>query len=365
MERDSPNLDFLRSIAVLLVFVNHFLDFSGGDGTRGSLLWHVGQLGVLIFFVHTCLVLMWSLERSAVQGRELIVPFYIRRAMRLYPLSIACVLLAWCFDARWMSPNLWQNLTLTQYVFFHGKPSFPPLLGTLWTLPLEVEMYIALPLLFLFFRSRSFQVLGAVWAIFFAIAFYQARLSEGFLILLFVPCFLGGVVAWRLMRDRDLRRLPSWLWPIAIVAASAFWMLATLRHLPLFTGVFGLSLGLAIPWFREIESQKIRTASKLIARYSYSIYLTHFPIMVYVMTQPLPGHPSFRFLPPMPVIPHYGRPIHALLVVAGTCLASFLLYHGIEDPGIRLGRSFARRFMRPMQPVIPDLTALPQTAEAD
>ena len=42
-----------------------------------------------MFFVHTALVLMWSLDR-----RPHILDFYIRRIFRIYPLAIFAVLCA-------------------------------------------------------------------------------------------------------------------------------------------------------------------------------------------------------------------------------------------------------------------------------
>ena len=79
-----PNLDILRSLAVLLVLVSHTLLYSGHFGWCG---W-MGLTGVSIFFVHTSLVLMWSLERDPHTGR-----FYIRRAFRIYPLWLVILTL--------------------------------------------------------------------------------------------------------------------------------------------------------------------------------------------------------------------------------------------------------------------------------
>src|SRR5271156_6213785 len=75
---ESVNLDFLRSIAVLLVFGTHYYDIRNDAGAKWSFPWHLGQLGVLIFFVHTSLVLMWSLERASLKGWQLFVSFYVR-----------------------------------------------------------------------------------------------------------------------------------------------------------------------------------------------------------------------------------------------------------------------------------------------
>jgi peptidoglycan/LPS O-acetylase OafA/YrhL len=336
---DSANLDFLRSFAVLLVFYVHLYDIWTGTGKDSGFVWHLGQLGVLMFFVHTCLVLMWSLERSSLEGWRLFSSFYIRRAFRLYPLSIVCVLLAYCFDLRWQPANLWRNLTLTQNLFFTGHPIYPPTLTPLWSLPLEVEMYLFLPVLFLIFRNRSVKLLAAIWSISVILAFLQPGMGDRFLILRYVPCFLGGVIAWRLMRQRDIARLSVWLWPVAIVGISAIWMMASGKYLPLGIAAFGLCLGLAIPLFRDIKWSAATNASRIVARYSYGIYLSHFPIMVFVLSAP--GYPRFRFIHRFPRPKHYARPLNATLVLVLTTLAVLVLYHLIEAPGIRLGQKVA------------------------
>ena len=66
---NSPNLDILRAVAVLTVVVDHLvptLRFHGYEVPRSvqSLTLHIGHAGVLAFFVHTSLVLMYSLERT-------------------------------------------------------------------------------------------------------------------------------------------------------------------------------------------------------------------------------------------------------------------------------------------------------------
>lgn len=58
---DLPNLDILRAVAVLLVLVDHSAKFFGGSF---DLLHPLGITGVYLFFTHTSLVLMFSLERQ-------------------------------------------------------------------------------------------------------------------------------------------------------------------------------------------------------------------------------------------------------------------------------------------------------------
>jgi peptidoglycan/LPS O-acetylase OafA/YrhL len=63
---ESTNLDFFRSCAILFVILFHLLLYFPHTSTlHGHLnLMPIGHFGVLIFFVHTSLVLLFSLERQ-------------------------------------------------------------------------------------------------------------------------------------------------------------------------------------------------------------------------------------------------------------------------------------------------------------
>src|SRR5690349_16726447 len=89
---ESRNLDVLRSFAVLLVLVFHLLIFFGITSVGSWTVRNLGLFGVLLFFVHTSLVLMYSLERQQRQFRDhLFLRFMTRRVFRIYPLSIFVV----------------------------------------------------------------------------------------------------------------------------------------------------------------------------------------------------------------------------------------------------------------------------------
>src|SRR5947209_4751166 len=140
----STNLDFMRSIAVLLVVGAHSCLYLGHPEYCG---W-AGITGVSIFFVHTTLVLMWSLERDEHVGR-----FYLRRSFRIYPLwlaVLACVLLMRLpqyppdYAFHWPHPQeLLGNILLVGNL--RGGVG---LVGASWTLPIEMQMYLFLPFLF-------------------------------------------------------------------------------------------------------------------------------------------------------------------------------------------------------------------------
>ena len=64
IDADSPNLDVLRACAVLVVLAFHTVGFFNRGLASNLGLEQLGRLAVLFFFVHTCLVLMLSLERQ-------------------------------------------------------------------------------------------------------------------------------------------------------------------------------------------------------------------------------------------------------------------------------------------------------------
>ena len=53
MSQDSPNLDLLRSIAVLLVLFDHTFKFLGFEHPLGFDINWVGRMGVGFFFVQS------------------------------------------------------------------------------------------------------------------------------------------------------------------------------------------------------------------------------------------------------------------------------------------------------------------------
>jgi peptidoglycan/LPS O-acetylase OafA/YrhL len=196
--RDLANLDFIRSFAVLLVVGSHLLSYTNHGKYSG---WS-GMTGVCIFFVHTSLVLMFSMERDPHIGR-----FYLRRIFRIYPLWLVVLAGVLIFhpsiDTGFpVNPrhvtlvDTLAQMTLTPNLFGLGTVYVPA--G--WTLPLEVQMYIFLPVLFFLVRSRN-----QLWVLMvidvFIMAYDRANLPAFYSGLpMCVPYFLPGVMAFVLWK---------------------------------------------------------------------------------------------------------------------------------------------------------------------
>src|SRR5271163_548746 len=207
----------------MLVVIGHLQEFFGvyafGPFHLGGFL---GTLGVLIFFVHTCYVLMLSLERQAARARpRLFAAFMLRRCFRIYPLSMIAIALvvlfrvpqamiinrhfiAWLFDGGDVLSNLFLVECFSDRV---------PILGPTWSLSYEMQMYLFLPWLFVALHSslgRSLwrclsryvaAVLACVGILHFSTAPNLA---------LYIPCFLPGVIAYQLKGFlRSAPRIPA------------------------------------------------------------------------------------------------------------------------------------------------------------
>jgi peptidoglycan/LPS O-acetylase OafA/YrhL len=343
-----PNLDLLRALAVLLVVADHVLETIDPrvDAAFSPLDWHLGRLGVLLFFVHTSLVLMQSLARTPARGSKLFAHFYVRRVFRIYPLSVFCVAIVLGFGvprAAWEAPgHVWSygtvlsNLLLTQNLTYS-----PSVLAPMWSLPYEMQMYVALPFLFVLMHRAS---IGAValggWVAAVLAALVQP-LVPGFTrldVAQFGPCFLAGVVAYAgLLRVSP--RLPSWSWPVILLSLVAAYLAVALNSAvmhPRWLGwIYCALVGLLIPCFHQISSPALVVTSHLLAKYSYGIYLFHL-VALWI---------AFGVLPVMSV--WQSAAVAALLCM----LLAIGAHHLIEKPFINLGGRVARRLISRTPPL--------------
>jgi peptidoglycan/LPS O-acetylase OafA/YrhL len=338
------NLDILRSTAVISVVAAHVYEqfvayrLWPSSSTIDNQMHNLSITGVMFFFVHTCLVLMLSLERSPRDHRTR--SFMVRRFFRIYPLCWATVLLVLVTHLSDHSVLVirsmgWRGILANLVLIQNVTRDYPSIIGPLWSLPWEVQMYVALPCVFrLVDCSKKMSMSVALWTIsaFAAIACcYQAlpRLFHG---AVFPPMFLAGVVAYALLtrkeRSRRTYTVHAWGWPICILALFALRNIAMGQRSfesPVGAGIGAatcLVLASSIPVFRQSDVGWIVGPSKQIAKYSYSIYLLHIPALILVL----------RYLPAQSI------PLKIALFLGVTGLMAVASFHLIEDPFIKLAK---------------------------
>jgi peptidoglycan/LPS O-acetylase OafA/YrhL len=341
------NLDVLRAVAVLCVVADH-VAIAATPPTNLAWGW-VGRAGVLIFFVHTALVLMGSLERSGGVRSGWIATFYVRRAWRIYPLAVATILLVTVAGISEHTPHigypssfrppddakLLSNLLLVQNLTAHRD-----VLGVLWTLPIEMQMYLALPFCFVVARRSVHGVLLLTLAGMAGALAWRAGLPIPGLwrltMLEYVPCFMGGVLAYALIRRRPTPRLSAKFTLVAVGLLMAAFFLARARYESLAPQwAFCLILGVIIANGREMASSVLARAGHVIAQYSYGIYLLHLPAL-WIAFVACAGAPHLlQWL------------IFGIMLV----VLPWSAFHLIERPGIALAQRLVHQRMPQQTPV--------------
>lgn len=155
-EERIPFLDASRFIAFLPVFFHHaFFTASGELGSNVVFIWvkqHLqwGVLGLDYFFVlSSFLITRLALEEEKETGRFHFLLFFVRRALRIWPLYFATVLLGFAV-LWWKGPLIhslppwfwWVTFTANQYMAEQGI-SFLFFLTILWSLCVEEQFYVA------------------------------------------------------------------------------------------------------------------------------------------------------------------------------------------------------------------------------
>lgn len=339
----SPNLDFLRALAVLMVYFFHLF-----ITTEFRLPDYLGHLGVLLFFVHTSLVLMFSLERIEATGRRLLPTFYLRRLFRIYPLSIACVTVIIVFQLPrapwwpWSAPDL---STILANLFLYTEFMYKPVVtSVLWSLPYEVAMYVVLPFLYLAGKRYGARGIFALWALAVVGGIVQPYVSGRLEVAHYAPCFVAGVLSYFLGFGLRRSQLPFIGWPLTLLVAGGILAYGN-HHEHEVTAQWALCLliGVTAPFFSELQLPTLRKACELIARYSYGIYLTHLHAQwtAFVVLKDAPAALRYSVL----VVLSVGLPV--------------ALYHLIEAPMVRMGARLAERLpkhsTKPSQPIAAEL----------
>ncbi len=331
----------MRSVAVLLVIFTHVRTYMQRQIFPSQWIWFLGMIGVFIFFTHTTLVLMWSLERDPHPLR-----FYLRRVFRLYPLWLVVLALsvavklptspAYAPQFRFFHPNSWELLQNALLVFNLGGVG-DKLIGASWSLPVEAQMYVVLPFLFFFVRTnREFVPLLMIDLLAIATAYrLSPRVAHD--LLFCTPLFVPGAIAYVGFK-KQLPRFPGWsfiLWLAVLIAAiNAFGSHYQNSFRSGWT--FTLLLGLSLPLFRQCTWRPLMTVSHLVARYSYGLYLCHFAAIA-VAIHFMAGQNTVL------------RVIAFFAVLIGL---SVFFYHAVEEPMIRVGSRLARRLGRGPEPRI-------------
>lgn len=152
-------LDGLRAIATLMVISFHIQQkafiWDKWNQPWISAFWTFGGSGVTLFFVLSGFLLFLPYAKALLfqSSWPSIKQFYLRRALRILPAYyIALFIIVFLFQRQYLDPHLWNQLFLFLTLFMDSTPqTFRALNGPFWTLAIEWQFYLLLPLIALGF----------------------------------------------------------------------------------------------------------------------------------------------------------------------------------------------------------------------
>lgn len=366
--QDRPALELraltgIRGVAALYVVLYHFFQISAPPGVAGVVLLH-GYLSVDLFFVLSGFVM--ALSYAASFTRDFTWPAYrdflIKRLARIYPLFCAATLAAAVIAV--VTPSPWllvQNLLLIQSWGLGGSLDGPG-----WSISTEFAAYLLFPLLVaLVLRPSWPQSQPWPWPLAAAVVsgvclvclagLPSAVLNQiqpggelgrngpldlwgsytPWLVLRCLAGFTLGLVAFRLMRSEQVRRVAAHRLACPAIMLALLVLLATRRS----DVVVVLLCG---PLIMTLAQSRSLPAAVLawgpvhwLGEISYSIYLVH--ILV-----------NDRVQPPLKVALAAHGVSHAYTMASALQLGpviviSALCFYGIERPARRAGRLLLTR----------------------
>lgn len=351
-----PDIDGLRAIAVLSVFINH-LSASALPG---------GFIGVDIFFVISGFLITSQVHKEICEGNFSIKQFYKRRINRIAPVLMLVIVTTLLVGLIVLSPadlirlgksSAYAMVGLSNVFFwreygsyFAGNSAEAPLLHT-WSLGVEEQFYLIWPLLTLLLFKVGRRYMLTILAILTvaAIAVSQAGVnvatSAAYYLLptRFFELMIGGVLALLVVHVQPTTRLQSQFSLVAgfVLIIGSLALISKSSPFPGVTAVWPCIGAALLIW---AGSGRFTSSRLLLSRpmvfiglISYSLYLWHWPIIAYL---------NYLNIAIGPIV---GTGV----VVAAVGL-SWLSWKFVETPMRRTGVSltfskvFAQRFVIPV-----------------
>lgn len=334
-------LDILRFIAFLVVFISHAALFLGYNAVWFDVFKYkylvYGDFAVQSFFVLSAFLITYMLMREfGASGKIRIGYFYARRILRIWPLYFLAIILG--IGAFYLVGSmgavgssgatgigqtfscLWKYFTfIGNYCMVNDGANQILPLAVLWSISVEEQFYILLPLLFVLrFPSpgaafKSLWILLFVYSLIFRLTHagdpgptYYSTWSS-------LPGFLFGVLAaymYTSMKNiKNLLHISSWRKVLWVISLTAIIVSAWIKHLsdiglalqPFVLGPAMLVIVLLLATYSPANTTKltpgpdglpiaknhftgsIKKKSIYLGRISYGLYIYHALVMYCIM----------------------------------------------------------------------------------
>ncbi len=369
-----PELDALRFFAFLCVFAFHRMDYVAVDPSAQPMAYAIGTagaFGVPIFFLLSSFLIVELLLREREQtGSVHIKSFYVRRILRIWPLYFAAFfgLVALGHYLPNVGPKTyssWLAFLLfagNWYIVRHGWIAGP--IDPLWSIAVEEQFYIAVPLLarlggrrILAVASLVLLVISYLTSVHYARLVYSGESGQWVNSWFQFQFFAAGALLAIVLRSR-VPRWPMVLRVIVFVFAAGCWIYAVMgpgvksydAHTTVAGAMGGWLLVLlgSILFFLAVLGTPERYIPRwltYLGRISYGLYIFH-SVVFYLVFEPA-DHWMPRSLValhlPASIVPAVGTTLVLIISIASAGLS----YRYFEKPFLKLKERFTFVRSRP------------------
>jgi peptidoglycan/LPS O-acetylase OafA/YrhL len=347
-----PGLDALRFYAALAVVVAHIgrnfaeLRTQAAEYPLLNLLFIDAQTAVSLFFVLSGFLITWLLfKEKARTGTISVRQFYIRRALRIWPLYylivvVSLVVLPPLLGPDYFFANAPAHTTILIVFLLANLASPRGPLDHLWSISLEEQFYLVWPLVMkrstLTFLKVTFGIIFLKLVLEPVVAMFNSdAMMQLFWGLRFECMAIGALGAYLYFHQHTLLR---WIYhPLAQCLVWGVMIFCALVDVPwtsvntLLLSVTFITLILNLATNPRPLVQIDHWAFNALGKISYGIYMYHYPLLYVVL-----------YLRKSAGIPD-GETFNAvlyLIIIGGTLLLAYASYRWFEAPFLRLKERF-------------------------
>lgn len=347
----------LRGIAALLVLVHHgagvgnkYLDYKYSNN-----IFSAGWIGVDFFFVLSGFIIFYVHYNDIGQKKKL-KPFYLKRFLRVYPIYwvMTIVLSALFFIVPSWGIGYETNIDVIIKSMLLFPQAHDPIVNVGWTLVHEIFFYLMFSTL-IYFRARYSSVIATVWIIGILLNAIGIVDLKGNFYLNFIfnnynlEFIFGCVVGYLVLKSSSIR-YKSGILLSGTVGLIISWYLLLQGVLQRYHTESMLALGISCTLivlaaaYTDLNSNlKMPKPLLLLGDASYSIYLTHFYVFVFL----------FKVLKKIEHINPFNKFITVSLSLVIVTVLGVLFHITIEKPLLKhLNRKLLRR-VKPIQENLP------------
>ncbi|MFM7661568.1 MAG: acyltransferase family protein, partial [Bacteroidota bacterium] len=345
-------IDALRGIAVLGTLFIHCSKYERGINNFGvnfKELALLGNSGVQLFFMMSAVTLFMSMNQKKKLEKNPNLNFFIRRFFRIAPLFYLSIIFCLSFNLEgyWWNEFSQLNpsyLILTTVTFTNGfNPYYiNSIVEGGWSIAIEMIFYAIIPILFIFIKNIKVAFWSFLASLLIASGLFifnqknilieSVDLWRAFTYFNFIaqlPVFLLGILLFYVIKNKEDGKLvvTEIKYPLVIFALILLFNVTfnyIQNHILISFSFFLVAFSLS-----QAKNILVNKLTCFLGKISYSMYLTHFPVLFLMWKLNLLDIINKQIL-------NFG--LRYFILIAITAGISYLTYKFIELPGITLGK---------------------------